>query len=136
MLDIDHFKNVNDTYGHAVGDQVLVVLAERCHRNLRDVDVLARFGGEEFAILLAETDLQQAAQVAERLRAHVAKEPVETQHGLLRLTISLGVAAIDENCTNLGALLARADQALYAAKRSGRNQVGMWLPGRREEASR
>ena len=122
MLDIDHFKRVNDTYGHATGDQTLRGLTERCRTLLRGVDMVGRYGGEEFVILLPETNLESARLVAERLRQTIAKEPFATDSGPLRITISIGVAeAIKREI--LGTLIERADAALYDAKRAGRNCV-------------
>jgi diguanylate cyclase (GGDEF)-like protein len=124
MLDADHFKTINDTYGHIAGDQVLQTIAARCRGDLREVDMLARFGGEEFAVLLPETDRDQALQVARRLAACIADSPVVTDAGSLAVTISLGVASAPPGTlTTIEALLNAADQALYRAKRAGRNQV-------------
>ncbi|HZX95338.1 MAG TPA: diguanylate cyclase [Myxococcales bacterium] len=124
MLDVDHFKTVNDRYGHHVGDQVLRVLAERCRGALRSVDVLGRFGGEEFAILLPGTTQQSAANIlAERIRRRVADDPVPTDAGPVKVTVSVGVAAIDEQTRHPDDLLKRADAALYEAKQAGRNRV-------------
>jgi diguanylate cyclase (GGDEF)-like protein len=123
MLDIDHFKQVNDTYGHAVGDQVLRAVARRCRESLRGIDLLGRYGGEEFAALLPEDELAGARRAAERLRQHIANAPVDTERGLLNITISLGAAAVSEGCPDLTALLDRADAAMYAAKKAGRNRV-------------
>ena len=124
MFDLDHFKRVNDTYGHATGDQVLASLAARCRQELREVDLLGRYGGEEFAVLLPEIELADAGQVAERLRQSTAQAPFATDQGPMEITISLGVAPLDDECPDLEALLQRADQALYAAKKAGRNRVG------------
>ncbi len=126
MLDLDYFKRVNDTYGHAVGDHVLCVVAERCLGNLREVDILGRYGGEEFVVLLPETSLPSAIKVAERLCRLIGGEPVETDKGPVSVTVSLGVAPLDEDCEGLDALLERADQALYAAKARGRDQIAVW----------
>jgi diguanylate cyclase (GGDEF)-like protein len=127
MLDIDHFKQINDTFGHAEGDQVLRVVAARCREGLRDVDLVGRYGGEEFAILMPETSLTDARQAAERLRRQVARSPIQTGRNALTITISLGVTTWDgaPNVT-LPILLDRADQALYVAKRAGRNCVRLW----------
>jgi len=121
LFDIDHFKSVNDTYGHPKGDSVLQSIAQRCRTNLRDVDIIGRYGGEEFIILMPSTDMTNAAIAAERLRWGVLQENIDTGNG--PLTISLGVAAYDENCKDIDDLLARADKALYSAKNSGRNRV-------------
>jgi diguanylate cyclase (GGDEF)-like protein len=129
MLDIDHFKQVNDTYGHTTGDQVLRVVAERCSENTRDIDILGRYGGEEFAIVLPATDLSGAFSTAERLRLCVADVPVPTEQGDLTITISLGVAsnaqAQDPGEEDVVSLLNRADAAMYAAKQAGRNRVAV-----------
>jgi diguanylate cyclase (GGDEF)-like protein len=122
MLDVDHFKQVNDTYGHAVGDQVLRVVAERCHESIRDIDILGRYGGEEFAITLPATDLSGAHSVAERLRRSIADVPIPTERGDITITISLGVAS---NTQDVATLVNRADAAMYAAKQAGRNCVAV-----------
>jgi diguanylate cyclase (GGDEF)-like protein len=123
MLDIDYFKQVNDRYGHACGDEVLREVAQRCRKNTREVDVLGRYGGEEFVIVLANVSTSPAHMVAERLRAYVCATPVETTNGPIPVTISIGVALLDEATTTLEALVQRADGALYNAKRNGRNRV-------------
>jgi diguanylate cyclase (GGDEF)-like protein len=125
LLDIDHFKQVNDKYSHAVGDQVLQVLAERCRSGLRESDLLGRYGGEEFAILLPEAGVQEAALIAERLRASISEVPIETQRGPISITISLGVTSASNGTTDLAILLDRADTAMYQAKQSGRNRVSV-----------
>ena len=104
MMDIDRFKNVNDSYGHIVGDQVLTEISDRCRKNKRRVDVIGRYGGEEFLVLLPETALQQGQLVAERLRKAIADTPVETDKGPVPMTMSLGVANLD-----LGAHLSLED---------------------------
>jgi eukaryotic-like serine/threonine-protein kinase len=123
MLDIDHFKRVNDTHGHAVGDAVLRAVADRCRAALREADVLGRYGGEEFAVLLPGTELAAATQVAERLRLLIDEVPLQFAGGEIAVTISVGVAAADDATPTLAALLNRADEALYEAKTSGRNRV-------------
>jgi diguanylate cyclase (GGDEF)-like protein len=123
IFDVDHFKTVNDTHGHAVGDQVLMQLAERCQAQLRKMDILGRYGGEEFAALLPDTDFQLALKVAERLRAAVAATPILTQAGPIAITISIGVARWADDLADLAALLDRADHALYQAKAAGRNCI-------------
>ncbi|MGB0386880.1 MAG: diguanylate cyclase [Ardenticatenaceae bacterium] len=123
MLDIDHFKKVNDTYGHAVGDEVLRVVAQRCRQQTRDFDILGRYGGEEFAVILPQTELPAATQVAGRLRESVCKDPIKIKNGEVTVTISLGVARINDAIPTLDALLDQADAALFAAKEAGRNQV-------------
>lgn len=121
LADIDHFKRINDTYGHPVGDVVLQRVAEVLRSNARRCDVVARYGGEEFAILMEDTDERGACKIAERMRKAVETEifcgPVETFH----VTLSLGIATFPDNGTEKGRLTECADQALYSAKRSGRN---------------
>jgi diguanylate cyclase (GGDEF)-like protein len=132
MLDIDHFKRVNDTYGHSTGDQVLRALADCFRQNKRGIDVEGRYGGEEFVLLLPETLLPGASQIAERLRQSVAdlSIPVCRVNGdssvNLRITVSVGVAHMLPEISSLDALIHRADQALYRAKDSGRNRVVVW----------
>ncbi|GAB7023028.1 GGDEF domain-containing protein [Salidesulfovibrio brasiliensis] len=123
MLDLDHFKRVNDTYGHKAGDNVLKKLAETVSSMLREVDSLGRIGGEEFAVLLPETDMEDAAQAAERIRHAV--EETEIRHGeeSIRITISIGVASTRKGDKEYDDALRRADEALYRAKDAGRNQV-------------
>jgi diguanylate cyclase (GGDEF)-like protein len=120
MLDADHFKAINDRYGHAGGDRVLAALAHGIGARLRPGDVLGRVGGEEFLVLLPHTDLATATALAEALRAHVASQP----HGLAQaVTVSIGVAVRDAADGDADALIRRADRALYEAKRTGRNRV-------------
>jgi diguanylate cyclase (GGDEF)-like protein/PAS domain S-box-containing protein len=123
MMDLDHFKNVNDTYGHLVGDQVLRSVAERCSATIRGTDLIGRLGGDEFAVLLPETELISAFSLAERIRKAVAELVVPTEGGEVRLTVSIGVAARTDSTCDLSELFQRADEALYKAKRSGRGQV-------------
>lgn len=122
MFDVDHFKQVNDTYGHGVGDDVLRAVAQACARLLRQTDLLARYGGEEFVALLPDTDMFSAREVARRLREHVQALVV---HDKVSVTISLGVAAYQSQAS-VEALLENADQALYHAKNGGRNRVVVW----------
>jgi diguanylate cyclase (GGDEF)-like protein len=126
MFDIDHFKDVNDAYGHAAGNQTLAMLAEVCRNELREVDLLGRYGGEEFVALLPETDLDGGRQAAERLRRAVAKSGHGHDHGPTTITISLGVAVLADSDETLAALIDRADRAMYLAKRTGRNRVCVW----------
>jgi diguanylate cyclase (GGDEF)-like protein len=129
MIDIDHFKAINDNHGHTVGDEVLAAIASRLSAGLRQSDIAGRYGGEEFAIVLPETDLATATQVvAERLRDAIAGHPIETARGPLQRTISVGVAGVDLDNENLLDALSRADVALYAAKHAGRNRVVSWSP--------
>jgi diguanylate cyclase (GGDEF)-like protein len=128
LLDIDHFKNINDSYGHHVGDQILTGLVAVCQENLREIDTLARLGGEEFVILLPETDLAQAHYIAERLRSKIEQTSISTDSGLLTVTVSIGVMShlTSEAELPVHKLVQRADQAMYMAKRSGRNRVVTW----------
>ena len=126
MFDLDRFKRVNDTYGHAVGDQVLQAIGRRCARDLRKIDLLARYGGEEFIALLPECGLAAAKSAAERLCQSIHQATFDTNAGPVRITISLGAAEMDAACTSLDELLHRADRALYQAKQSGRNRVCLW----------
>lgn len=123
MLDIDNFKRVNDTYGHPVGDEAIKAMATTCAKTIRANDILSRLGGEEFAILLPETDLSNAIAMAERLRAAIADIRIPTEIGELSFTSSIGVAELTEVDPSIETLLSHADAALYEAKRSGRNRV-------------
>jgi diguanylate cyclase (GGDEF)-like protein/PAS domain S-box-containing protein len=123
MLDIDHFKNVNDQYGHPVGDQVLQFLASELHSTIRGTDIVGRYGGEEFVIFLSGSNGKAAMDLAERLRRMIEEAPFFVGEKEIGITISLGVAEYNENSPNLETLVARADQALYVAKHKGRNRV-------------
>ena len=124
MLDIDYFKNVNDTYGHQVGDIVLQALSKSCHEILRRFDLAGRIGGEEFAVILPETNGKVAIEVAERLREAIAKLEVTIPIGLpLHFTVSIGVTTLFDKQVNIDMLLNQADKALYQAKETGRNKV-------------
>ena len=123
MMDIDHFKNVNDTYGHNVGDEVLKVFAERLTQNLRSFDLVARLGGEEFVAILPDVSPARAYMVAERLRRSIGEKPVpcSVEGGFLSLTTSVGGAIINNGGHSIPAVLERADKCLYEAKHGGRN---------------
>lgn len=123
VTDLDHFKAVNDTYGHASGDQVLRELGRVLRRVKRETDLVARFGGEEFCVLCEETDARGARLLAERVREELANAEVITELGPLKVTASLGVATFPDDATTAEALFAQGDKALYAAKNRGRNQV-------------
>lgn len=124
MVDIDHFKSINDTFGHQQGDVVLKTVAGTLRSALREYDLASRFGGEEFAMILPETDILHATQVAERVRNMVAHLKFDGPLAKLQMTISLGVATFpDKNIKNIEDLIRLADDALYAAKREGRNRV-------------
>jgi diguanylate cyclase (GGDEF)-like protein/PAS domain S-box-containing protein len=126
MFDLDFFKNVNDTFGHMRGDEILQMVAHRCAIQMRESDILGRYGGEEFVIALPETNAQDAVFMAERLRQALASQPVETESVPALITASFGVAALMADVTDLMDLLNRADVALYHAKQTGRNQVVLW----------
>jgi diguanylate cyclase (GGDEF)-like protein len=128
LIDVDRFKGINDGFGHAGGDAALRHLSLALKATFREADVVARIGGEEFAVLMPSTDGPGAAAVAERLRWQVEAQSVLVEGKLVRYTISLGVAAMDEAVPGIDALLRRADQALYAAKDGGRNRVVRWTP--------
>jgi diguanylate cyclase (GGDEF)-like protein len=141
-MDVDFFKKVNDTYGHDTGDEVIRTIAHISRRNLRDIDLVGRYGGEggdEFVILLPATDLAAASQVAERLRQVISESPIKTEKGDIAVTVSLGVTSManegslrertvdgclrDGSSQDWAVLLNRADQAMYMAKSMGRNRV-------------
>ncbi|TDC56139.1 GGDEF domain-containing protein [Actinomadura sp. KC345] len=123
LIDIDHFKRVNDTHGHLMGDQVLVGVASTLCHQLRDYDVVGRFGGEEFVVLLPGADTVEACRVAERLRGRVRRLAVPAEEGTVTVTVSVGVALYRTHGQDLLELLAAADLALYRAKSSGRDRV-------------
>lgn len=125
LMDVDHFKRLNDTYGHLAGDAALVHLAELTKQRLREADVLCRYGGEEFGIILPQTDAQQARVVAEDIRQLVAAAPVHHGDSEIAMTISLGISSHtpSEPKATREALIVQADRALYTAKHNGRNQV-------------
>ncbi len=127
MLDVDHFKKINDTHGHPAGDAVLRGLGQLLARALRRTDVAGRLGGEEFAVLLPGSDVYGAARVAENLRQRVADEPLRDGERSLHVTVSIGVAniAVVQADDDLDALMRAADKALYTAKQTGRNRVAM-----------
>lgn len=123
MLDIDHFKQINDEYGHHGGDQVLQIFAEACQEVIRSTDIMGRVGGEEFALLLPDTPLKAAYNLAERLRERINKYPYLAGDMLIEVTASQGVAELQGDDVDFRSLLKRADAALYAAKHAGRNRV-------------
>ena len=122
LLDVDHFKQVNDRWGHQMGDEILKVVARVAGDHLRDADVIARYGGEEFAVLLPETGAGQAMIVAERMREGIAAQGIDTGNGRVNVTVSAGIAEVLSEDDALDGLIRRADQALYAAKDAGRNR--------------
>lgn len=124
MLDIDHFKDINDQHGHQAGDLVLQTFAATCRACLRDFDIIGRLGGEEFAVLLPQTDSMQAFEAAQRLRQSIAETPTALADGqLIRITASFGVTSLSSESIDLDGLILQADKALYNAKRAGRNCV-------------
>jgi diguanylate cyclase (GGDEF)-like protein len=123
MLDVDYFKRINDTYGHAIGDSVLKSLAEILKSAIREVDLIGRLGGEEFALILPETGLADAVTFAERLRALIANTGLACMNGEVTITASFGIASYAEDDSSLDMLTRKADEALYRAKQNGRNRV-------------
>lgn len=123
MIDIDDFKKVNDTYGHDIGDQVLSEVVRRIKGNIRDIDVLGRYGGEEFMVLLSETDLSGAKVVGERLRSLIDNSPISTNSGMIHVTISIGIGILKSDTQSFEQICKGADEALYSAKKRGKNQV-------------
>ena len=123
MLDIDHFKRVNDVYGHPIGDAVLQQFTSTCAGMLRGHDLFGRLGGEEFAIALPHTDIEGAQSVGEKIRVAIAQTPIPTSAGPIAITVSIGLAQLEAGQVEVEQLIARADGALYQAKRDGRNQV-------------
>ncbi len=123
MVDVDNFKVINDTYGHTLGDEVLVALAGRLQNAVREGDLLARYGGEEFTVVMPDTDLKGAFAVVDRLRSTVAETPIRTSGGLIDITLSAGVAELSSDVPDFDSLLHEADKALYRAKDLGRNCV-------------
>ncbi|MDR8365306.1 MULTISPECIES: GGDEF domain-containing protein [Pseudomonas] len=124
MLDIDHFKHINDTYGHSAGDEVLKAVAASIKNQLRNVDMVFRFGGEEFMILLSNTSREAAAMVGERLRFAAQAQDYEAEGKMIELTVSIGCSTLLPG-ESAESLLRRADSALYVAKREGRNRLAM-----------
>ncbi len=125
VIDMDHFKRINDQHGHDSGDEVLQECAERLRKVVRGIDIVARFGGEEFVIVMPDTETFAASRVAERIRQNIEKMPFAIQNGTksLELTVSIGVATAGEGFDSPDRLFKMADEALYEAKRAGRNQV-------------
>ncbi len=123
LTDLDHFKAINDCYGHDAGDRVLQEFARILTSSMRTVDLVGRWGGEEFAILMPGTDLEEARQAAERMRKEVEQAEIQFATCSCRFTASFGVAAFLSDMPTLDSLLGRADLALYRAKRHGRNRV-------------
>ena len=127
MFDVDLFKQVNDRYGHPAGDQVLIEIVDRCCKVIRHVDVLGRYGGDEFVVLLPETDHQMARDIAERIRTSVSGTPIMTDAGPIDVSISVGITQVTSDTADLGLLLNKVDQALYKSKKAGRNTITVLL---------
>ena len=125
-LDIDHFKSVNDTYGHQAGDRVLEAICRCCQKVLRNSDIFGRLGGEEFSILLPEADEKGACETAQRVLKAVSELKVEYEEKVITFTTSIGIAQISKNCEDLEMLMKQADEALYQAKHNGRNRLEVW----------
>jgi diguanylate cyclase (GGDEF)-like protein/PAS domain S-box-containing protein len=123
MLDIDHFKRINDEFGHHTGDLVLQAFTRVCTGILRNFDTFGRLGGEEFAVIMPETDIQKAAIVAERLRRTIMEMQVAAEDQTVKLTVSIGIAPLDNRHQDMESIMKSADRALYRAKNSGRNRV-------------
>ena len=126
ILDVDHFKSINDRFGHATGDQVLRGVSDRVREGIRPNDVACRYGGEEFAVLLPDSDLPTSAAVGERLRRQIEAEPFSFGNKVVHVTVSVGVASVHDRSPGIETLLDRADRALYEAKNGGRNRVKLW----------
>ena len=126
MLDIDFFKRVNDTYGHDIGDQVLIAMAKACQEQIRKTDLLARFGGEEFCFMFPETDLNAAALLAERIRQAISKLEFHSEENRFSVTVSIGVSELLDSNDKMASMLKRSDDSLYKAKKTGRNRVVIW----------
>jgi two-component system, cell cycle response regulator len=124
IIDIDFFKKVNDTYGHAAGDDVLKTVARLFSDSVRSTDLAARYGGEEFAVMMPETDLGDATTFAEKIRTLIESTPIDTQAGTVKVTVSIGLSSVPTTILNTPKeMIVAADKALYRAKRGGRNQV-------------
>ena len=123
MLDIDHFKNINDTFGHQAGDEVLKEMAKASVSAIREIDIFGRLGGEEFAIALPETDIDDAMNLAERIRQMLDQLEMGADDKHIAITVSIGVAVLTSTDDTIESILKRADEALYRAKSSGRNKV-------------
>src|SRR5690606_23706194 len=125
IVDVDRFKSINDTYGHDGGDEVLREVAARLRRNLRGIDLVCRFGGEEFVVVMPDTELPLAQRVGERIRQQIAEKEflVANTDEMISVTVSIGVAGLLQPQDTVEALMKRADRALYEAKTGGRNRV-------------
>ncbi|MFW6245249.1 MAG: GGDEF domain-containing protein, partial [Fibrobacterota bacterium] len=129
MFDIDFFKQVNDTYGHSVGDQVITSISNLCRQVFRKADIVGRYGGEEFSVILPDTDIVKAREVAERIRKGIEEIRFTSSQGTFSVSISVGLACLNRRCCSLNDLICRADEALYEAKDNGRNRICVWRHG-------
>jgi diguanylate cyclase (GGDEF)-like protein len=125
ILDIDHFKKVNDTYGHPVGDKVLAAISRAAERNVQSADIVARYGGEEFAVILPEADFMGAAAIAEQVRSGIERLEIDAEGIIIKTTVSIGYTSFRSSARkpDKKAIIGMADKALYIAKQSGRNRV-------------
>lgn len=126
MLDVDHFKHYNDHYGHMVGEVILKEVASIIKENIRQIDLVGRYGGEEFCVFLTETDIDDASFVAERIRKTIENEVIRAYDEAIKITISIGISVFPKNGRGSAELISRADEALYQAKNTGRNKVCVW----------
>ena len=126
FLDVDHFKEINDRYGHTFGDQVLLHVVQQARGMIRPPDIIGRYGGEEFVIGLVECNQTSALQIAERIRLKIAQDQVAWEHHLTTVTVSIGVVMLSPDIDHVETFIARADQAMYHAKRRGRNRVELY----------
>jgi diguanylate cyclase (GGDEF)-like protein len=136
LLDVDHFKTINDTHGHPVGDEVLIELAARCSRVVRDYDVVGRYGGEEFLVILPGGTLPDAASVGGRLLDAIGRRPFKLSSGELNVTASAGASSTGQGYLDVDALIAAADTALYEAKRAGRARLNVASEAGQPESAR
>jgi diguanylate cyclase (GGDEF)-like protein len=123
ILDIDKFKDVNDTYGHDVGDIVIKHIAEKMVENTRTIDYVGRIGGEEFTVLMPSTDIENAFEIADRLRSKISRDAIEINKFTIKVSVSIGVSEMKNKKTDIREIMKNADNALYKAKRNGRNRV-------------
>ncbi|MRS05870.1 GGDEF domain-containing protein, partial [bacterium] len=131
MIDIDHFKVINDQFGHLAGDQILKMVARQLETFLREVDILGRFGGEEFVVLMPETTLEQSISVANRLLRLFTDARFEVHEKIVQITVSIGIAAFEDGVP-IDRLVDRADKAMQFAKKEGRNRIAIWDETRSE----
>ena len=123
MIDIDHFKNINDTYGHNVGDEVIKSVAHLLKASMRKYDIVGRLGGEEFAMMLLDCDITLATEIAQRMCDKIHQQTIKFDDLSIGVTISIGLSQLSNNDNNIEQILIRADKALYEAKNNGRNQI-------------